>query len=441
MGTRIHPCRATSAQVAGSLLTVLFAVSCGAEGRRDEQTAPDGDGGAQSAVDAGQGLDSGRPDASVRADATDATHAATVDGAKKDASVSDSDAAPACSEGPGGAVIDVVAVSAQSKVGGAPQKGDALQLTLRLENSGNTGARVKLTPLLESKRFSDYKAVPLVGQEVTLCQGSTELTFEGGPFLENPSNGKQYALGSGDYTVSVLVELPGQTARTDSTLEGASFKVATSNALLIPVIYDQRYFDQVMGETTSTPEAYLTQVMTRASELFTPSGTDPDGAGSYQTFDQGFDQMMNVRHLFKAFPGFPGADTTDQGWCEDAAEYARRTLKLADGWSTQSAQTRPERHGFDYLIALTPDMGGGVTCGWLDVQVSSLINRDLDRQQIVAVHETGHIFGAPHCDDVGNGSGGPLQGYVMCSGEKHPHYPAAFVWHATSRKQMKPHWD
>jgi hypothetical protein len=151
--------------------------------------------------------------------------------------------------------------------------------------------------------------------------------------------------------------------------------------------------------------------------------------------------MLDVRHLFHSLPGFPGERTTADGWCEDAAAYAEQVLGMQERWDSRPAGTRPERHGFDYLIALTPDMGGGVTCGWLDVQVSSLINHDVDRQQVVAVHESGHVFGAPHCDDVGNGAGGSLQGYVMCSGEKHPHYPSAFVWHSTSKAKMHPHWD
>jgi hypothetical protein len=149
--------------------------------------------------------------------------------------------------------------------------------------------------------------------------------------------------------------------------------------------------------------------------------------------------VLNVRHLFRAFPGFPGENTTTEGYCEDATAYGTKALGLSAPWSSQPQGTRPERHGFDYLMALSPDMGGGVACGWLDVQVSSLINKDIDRQQVIAVHETGHLFGAPHCDDVGNGSGGSLQGYVMCSGEKHAHYPEAFVWHSTSRAMMNSH--
>jgi hypothetical protein len=185
----------------------------------------------------------------------------------------------------------------------------------------------------------------------------------------------------------------------------------------------------------------LIRSFTRPNEIFTPSGSDPDGPGSYQKFEGGFDAMLKVRHLFHVMPGFPGERTTTDGWCEDAAAYGQQVLGMQERWDSRPEGTRPERHGFDYLLALTPDMGGGVTCGWLDVQVSSLINDDVDRQQVIAVHETGHVFGAPHCDDVGNGSGGSLQGYVMCSGEKHAHYPGAFVWHATSIAKMRPHWD
>jgi hypothetical protein len=112
---------------------------------------------------------------------------------------------------------------------------------------------------------------------------------------------------------------------------------------------------------------------------------------------------------------------------------------LQTGWT--SAGTVPAQHGFDLALGLTPDMGGGVNCGWLDVSVGSFIDRDADRQEIVLVHETGHMFGAPHCDDVGDGEGGPLQGYVMCSGEKHANYPEQFVWHSTSRAAMMNHWD
>jgi hypothetical protein len=82
---------------------------------------------------------------------------------------------------------------------------------------------------------------------------------------------------------------------------------------------------------------------------------------------------------------------------------------------------------------MSPQMVGGVACGWLGVQVSGQFSFDMsmNRTQILAVHESGHLFGAPHCD--------PLQGYVMCAGELHDHYRqnGMYVWHRVSRDAMK----
>jgi len=50
---------------------------------------------------------------------------------------------------------------------------------------------------------------------------------------------------------------------------------------------------------------------------------------------------------------------------------------------------------------------------------------------MVLIHEAGHNYGADHCD--------PIQGFLMCSGEKHEHYTnggGLFVWHKESLDQM-----
>ncbi|HEX6244882.1 MAG TPA: hypothetical protein VFZ61_28375 [Polyangiales bacterium] len=399
-----------------------------------------GDGAASSA-------DAGAPTFDAQADRDASTDAALADaaaaeGGARDASADGAADAAACTPGSGAPELDVISVSATAADGGSARKGEPLALSLVIENRSSFGAMLRVTPRLDSLRFSDYTGVPLGQVSALVCPGENTLRVVGGPFLSHDQKSKHYALGSGEYQVaSVTLEPAGAAARSDTQLEGARFRVQTSNALLVPVVYDARYFQQIQGLGNTTPEAFLTRAFTRKNELFTPSGSDSDGAGDYQSFAGGFDQMLNVRHLFRLFPGFPGEDTTAQGWCEDATAYGATALGMAAAWDSRPAQTRPERHGFDYLMALTPDMGGGVACGWLDVQVSSFINRDVDRQQVIAVHETGHLFGAPHCDDVGNGSGGSLQGYVMCSGEKHMRYPDAFVWHATSRPQLRSHWD
>jgi hypothetical protein len=404
-------------------VVLMTVVACGGDG-----AGPSDDDGAQGELRDARTPEQDR-DAGPRLDARAPLDAAPLDAAAPRAPDATS---TACALGTPN--LDVVSVQVRKRGGGSPVKGDALEIEVELRNTGG-GARVHVTPELDSLRFSDYSGVPLASESALACPGTTRVVVQGGPFLAKGH--KQYALGSGRYTVSA-VRL--DDAR-DTVLEGASFTIATSGALLVPVVYDQRYLDGIEGKPFRTPEAYLEASFTRPNQIFTPSGSDPDGAGTYQDFPGGFDQMMKVTHHFKSFPAFPGEPTTDEGWCEDAAAYGSEVLGLARPWLMPSGSTRPERHGFDYLIALHPDMGGGVACGWLDVQVSGFINRDLDRQAVIAVHESGHIFGAPHCDDVGNGAGGTLQGYVMCSGEKHPSYPGSFVWHATSLARMKSHWD
>lgn len=347
-----------------------------------------------------------------------------------------------CAARPGTLVPEILSVEVKNVDGGSPSKGDRLRIRIEIDNTGTGVGPISVTPKLDSARFSDYTGVPVGTTEVTLCEGTTFVEVEGGPFFDRDDVGKHYALGAGAYTVSSIDVTIDGVVETSSSFEGNAFEVGASNALLVPVVYDESYFEVVQGLTTDSVEAYLHQAFTRSTQLFTPSSNaDPDGAGTFEDFPGGFDEMMNVRHLFRTFPGFPGESTTTDGWCEDATYYGRQSLGMAAEWASGPQETKAERHGFDYLLAISPGLGGGVACGWIDVQVSGLINLDVDRQQIVTVHETAHIFGAPHCDDVGNGEGGPLQNYVMCSGEKHANYPEQFVFHSTSRALMSSKWN
>jgi len=404
-----------------------------------------GAGGAPGGGEAGQGGSPNDPDVGSKVDAAMPGGTDASGGLQPDASPGGdvSDGGPAaCPLGAEAAMLDVEAVAVTNEAGGPPGKGDAVTVRLRVRNAGAAGAKVSFTPLLSSARFSDFEAVPLGTTTATVCPGN-EASFvdvTGGPFLSDPAAGKHYALGSGDYTVAAVTLAATDAAGSmDRDFTGGRFTVETSNALLVPVFYDPQYFARIEG-FRGTPAEYMTQAFTRPGEIFTPaSSADPDGEGTYRTFARGFDQMMGVRHHFRLFEGFARRADDLAGWCESAAVHARETLGMPTAWT--GSGTRRDRHGFDYLIALTPNMGGGVACGWLDVQLSSFINRDLDRQQIIAVHESAHLFGSPHCDDVGNGSGGNLQSYVMCAGEKHAHYPQTFVWHSTSIAQMKSRWD
>jgi hypothetical protein len=346
-----------------------------------------------------------------------------------------------CAPQAGTLVPTITSISVTAPGGAAPIKGEPLVITISLTNSGTGVGPITVVPRIDSSRFSDYISVPAGSAEATLCADGAEVVIEAGPFLDHDALDKHYAVGSGDYTISSveITENGTKTAHTD--LGDTSFHVATSGALLVPVIYEQKYFDEITGLTTSTPEDYLAQSFTRSTQLFTPDSlSDADGPGSYQDYPGGFDEMMGVEHHFRSFSGFPGESVSDEGWCEDGMYYGEQVLGLATPWGNGHG-TQDHRHGFDYLIALHSGLGGGVACWWLDVQISSWINRDVHRQQIIAVHESAHVFGAPHCDDIGNGEDGSLQGYVMCSGEVHPNYPENFVFHSESRLDMASVWN
>jgi len=325
----------------------------------------------------------------------------------------------------GPALPDVIAV----QVDGTPMKGDAIDVVITIANPGGAGT-VRVAPRVSTDRFTGFSNIPLGSADFALAAGETaEVRLSAGPFLE--SDAGWFALGRANYVIpAVAMLVDGEARPDDETFDGGQFAIAASGALLQAVMYDEAYFTAIGW--TDTPEAYLRGASTRASELF----ADP---GTYTTYPGGFDEMMGIEQHFLALPGLMASDVAG-GFCEQVAARARTALGLARDWDTDESQpshTDAAHHGFDLLIGLTPEMGGGAACGWLGVQVSGLFGFDLslDRSQIIVVHETGHLFGAPHCD--------PLQGYVMCAGEQHPHYRdnGIFVWHQVSRDAMADRWQ
>lgn len=347
---------------------------------------------------------------------------------------------------PGAAPIsaDVVSIEAGSggPGGGPAVKGDPLKLRLVIRNDGADARMATITAFIDSRRFADFAAVPVAAVDVVLCPGRNEVVVNAGPFLTDEARKKQYALGRGDYVVSsVDIEVPGQTRIVDRDFAGASFTVAASKALLVPIFYDARYFSQTPG-FAGTPESFLAAAFQHPTEIFAPATADPDGPGSFQAFTGGFDQLMNVRHVFRPFAGYAvtGTPASAQAWCENAAAHALGALGLTDDWDRSG--TNGNHHGFDYLIALTPSLNDSPrVCAALGVAVVGQPIRNLERQRLSLLEAAGQLFGAGRCEGVGNGSGGALQGFVMCAGERHAHYPAQFVWHATSVAQMRTVWD
>ncbi|WP_437502467.1 hypothetical protein [Sorangium sp. So ce1099] len=333
---------------------------------------------------------------------------------------------------------DVTAVVVTNAAGLAPVKGDPLKITLTVTNPGTAAGTVVLRPRVTSARFNDFTDVQTGTVSAALGVGETkQITLTAGPILVDTAQGKRFALGRGAYTLSgVSVEPAGGTASLDTSFTGGAFSIGASDVIFNAVVYDQDYLDAI--GYTGTAEAYLSDAFTRPSELFTPSSPG-SSSGTYVLHPNGFDEMMGVQQIFHAVGGLPN-NPSSGGFCEHVGAYARAVLGLTRDWDIDEAggnYTDPDHHGFDILVGLTPELGGGAACGWLGVQVSGLFDSALSVGigQLITVHETGHLFGAPHCD--------PLQGYVMCGGEHHPHYisDGLFVWHRDSFDVMQSLWD
>ncbi|HSC89164.1 MAG TPA: hypothetical protein VLC09_17905, partial [Polyangiaceae bacterium] len=218
-----------------------------------------------------------------------------------------------CEERSGPLEVAVTGVAVSNTSGAAPAKGDRLRLRFSVTASGTGGRVVRLQPHLTSLRFSDYVDVPLGQVEATLCAGTSQLELEVGPFLDDEAQGKHFAIGSGDYVLSRVDVTAGDEASSVEELPGSEFSVATSGALLVPVLYEDSYLGSIQGLTTSTVEEYLSQAFTRPTRVFTPSSADPDGAGANVDYANGFDEMMGTTHHFRPFSGFPGETTTTDG--------------------------------------------------------------------------------------------------------------------------------
>ncbi len=328
---------------------------------------------------------------------------------------------PTCSGGDV-AAIDVVSISVTNAQGESAVKGDAIRLNIIVVNNGSTSVSATLTPKISSSRFSDFSNVNLPSATITLAASEQrQISVDAGPFIHDTVTGKHYALGSSTYTIDSI----GINGVADTSFSGSSFTIATSNAVLVPVLYDQAYLNSINYQ--GSIQQYLTSAFTRPSEVFTPANT-------YESFGGGLDEIENIKHILYPLAGFTASP--DTGFCEQATAAARTKLGLAQDW-VGPVSTNAENHGFDYLIGLTPEIGGGATCGWLGVQVSGIFweGQPLDLTQAIFIHEVGHIFGADHCD--------PLNGYVMCGTEDHPHYinDGIFVWHYSSVDEMENRFD
>ncbi|KKM92366.1 hypothetical protein LCGC14_1219210, partial [marine sediment metagenome] len=279
---------------------------------------------------------------------------------------------------------------------------------------------VEVSPKLSSKRFEDFTKVSIAPIEVALDAGETAVVNVAiGPFIQDDTNDKRYALNSGDYEVEAISIDDTE----DTEFEGGTFSVESSNRILVPVLYDPAYLETIMY--TEGIETYLTSAFTRTVEVF--------DNGNYTTFNGGVDEMMDIEHVFYPISTTNISEYPLEGdLCVKSAALAAEELGLAQSWAGPSVGTQVGNHGFDYLISLAPDSIGGTFCETRDGQISGTNDTDLsvNRSQFTIAHQTGHILGAQHCD--------ANQEFVMCAGERNPKYidEGIFVFDKASRDMM-----
>ena len=313
--------------------------------------------------------------------------------------------------------------------GGTYEKGDDGLLTLNLASlSLKKPVPMKVKAYLSSSSFDDFSDVSLPEAYFTL-DGCTapEIKINIPSLLQNFSNGTKYAVNRGDYSVRIEVQtLDGENIPLDEST--FNFSVQPSSVIFPVIIFDDDYLQEQSYPLSGSQ--YASEVFTRPVALYHSS------SNTYSDYTGGFDEMLNVRHQPHAFPGYSSPNNSGQGQCEYAADEISRIVGLPNGWrwgldpnSNAFLGTKTSRyhHGFDTAIVMDSNWGGGVACGWINIQVSGFIGLERDRNQVVMLHETGHIMGAPHCD--------PESGYVMCSAEVHARYQqeGVFVWHESSR--------
>jgi len=330
--------------------------------------------------------------------------------------------------------VSIASLKVANAAGAKPAKGEKVVLSLTLKNSGSVSGTVKITPLLTSRRFTDYTNVSLPTQVVNVNGGETKThSISVEPYFQDVKNKKEYALNRGNYSLAFDLEVDGAPKKTVNDLAGRDFEVTKSNAVFTAVYWDQSYLNKM--NYTGGIEKYMNETFQRKGEILKPSQKD-GSTGEFVAFQNGFDDMMKIKTMFKIFDGFKlGATNDGVGILKQVEAYGKTRLGLTKDFQGTGCDrlTHEDNHGYDMEIGVSHEGFGGIAwvCG--NTQASGVFDGDpsVGRSQMVLIHETGHNFGAPHCD--------PIQGFIMCSGEKHDHYRngGSFVWHQNSIDAMK----
>ncbi len=303
---------------------------------------------------------------------------------------------------------------------GSVQKGKNFSLVFTLSNNSSVDGEVKLTPTLTSAVYTDFDNVSLGTKAVKIpAGGAVKVAFDVPVYIQDPATKANFAVGPGHYDVGTTLEF-GKEKRQGRPWY---FHVADSNAVLALVIYDKDYF-QVGEAKGADPQKWMQETFTRKSSLYDPA------TNQKKVYARGFDEMMNVRHMFKMVEVSSSDIPANIPHQEQVKQMATKLTGMSHFWANAVAPA--DRHGYDYAIGLFNGGWGGVRIGAVTAISSGFPgDRSKGRMQMLIVHESGHMFGAPHCN--------PTLGYVMCSGEKNDAYKKdrEFVWHQSSVDRMR----
>lgn len=329
--------------------------------------------------------------------------------------------------------VSLTQLEVKNDQGSQALKGDTVIMNVTFVNAGSKAGTLKVTPYLTSKRFTDFENVKLPTQDVAVQGTETkvaQLKLENF-FQDQGGSKKEYALNRGDYTVRFEVEGDGIEKKDVKDFKGNSFTIEKSNVVFTAVYWHQSYFDKAK---------FNGGVMKWMEDTYSRKGEINDGNKTVKAFPKGFDEMMGIKTMFHAFEGFRldrNKDFSATGILNQVEDYGKDRLGLKKRFAGTdcNSYTHPDNHGYDMEIGLSNDGFGGLAwvCG--NTQASGIFDGDtsIGRSQMIVIHETGHNYGAPHCD--------PIQGFIMCSGEKHQKYLQGgdFVWHKVSTDVMKKH--
>jgi hypothetical protein len=324
-------------------------------------------------------------------------------------------------------------VKIQSPSGGKPTKGEPLHIVINLKNLSLAAGNVKITPILTALDYDDFSAVTLSAQSVAVEASATKQAKIAIPvFFENSLNKKQYALNRGQYKLSINLEVPNQKTLVIAELPSLQFEVSDSNVVFTAVLWEQSFLDK--QQYKGTIEKYLEETWSHPSEVFAPTTKNGD-FGYAIAYPDGFNQITNTRTLFKAFKGFDVVETGSVDYLKEVGQRSQKALGLTGSFAYADCPvfTHKQNHGFDIAAGLSANEFGGIgfICGNMLASGMTSDDRSEKATKIILIHETGHNYGADHCD--------PLSTYVMCSGEKHDAFKSKglFVWHQNSIDAFK----